>query len=620
MALVIADRVRETTTTTGTGAITLAGAYTSFQTFLAAVGNANSTYYTIASAVSGEWEVGIGTYTSSTNTLSRDTVLASSNSGSAVSFSAGVKDVFVTQPAERSLLVQSAGSGLFAGVAAFTANGVPYAGSTTTLTTGSALTFDGSQLGVIGSGTLEVARFGTSTDNTPSIGIYSNGSIRAKLRASSAETALLTQGNLPLLFGVNDTEAMRLTSTGLGIGTSSPGERLEVAGSNAMVKINASGSFSQLGYYNSGSLLWNAYADISSGEYRIGTASGIPLRISSSGNLGLGVTPKSGSGGIPCFEISGSGIGFTSQGAFNAFSQNVYYASGWKYAANGLAASYWQDAGVHKWFTAPSGTAGNAITFTQAMTLDASGNLGVGSTSPAFAGVGRALTIDSASASTGSIFWLKANGTSYGYLFSNNVETALSSVAALPLTFKTSDTERARIDSSGNLLVGTTSQLGASNARFNVLYDGSTFPWGAAFKSSADNGIDLVFISAGNGPVGSISHTSTATAYNTSSDYRLKDNTQPLTGSGAFIDALKPKTWNWKTDGSKGVGFIAHEVQEVSPQSVVGEKDAVDEDGNPIMQAMEYGSAELVANIVAEIQSLRKRIAALESAFSGTAS
>jgi len=106
------------------------------------------------------------------------------------------------------------------------------------------------------------------------------------------------------------------------------------------------------------------------------------MRIDASGNLGLGVTPKSGSGGVPAFEISGSGTGFTSQGAFNAFSQNAYYASGWKYAATGAAASYWQDGGVHKWFTAPSGTANNAISFTQAMTLDASGNLGVGETSP----------------------------------------------------------------------------------------------------------------------------------------------------------------------------------------------------------------------------------------------
>jgi hypothetical protein len=102
MALVLKDRVKETTTTTGTGTITLAGAATGFQAF-SAIGNANTTYYTIAGQSGGEWEVGIGTYTSSGTTLSRDTVLASSNSGSLVNFSAGTKDVFCDYPAGRAV-------------------------------------------------------------------------------------------------------------------------------------------------------------------------------------------------------------------------------------------------------------------------------------------------------------------------------------------------------------------------------------------------------------------------------------------------------------------------------------------------------------------------------------
>jgi hypothetical protein len=100
MALVLADRVQETTTTTGTGTVTLAGAVSGYQTF-AAVGDGNSTYYTIAGGA--EWEVGIGTYTASGTTLSRTTVISSSNSGSLVNFSAGTKNVFVTYPAARSI-------------------------------------------------------------------------------------------------------------------------------------------------------------------------------------------------------------------------------------------------------------------------------------------------------------------------------------------------------------------------------------------------------------------------------------------------------------------------------------------------------------------------------------
>lgn len=99
MAFVLADRVKETTTTTGTGTVTLAGASAGYQSF-SAIGNGNTTYYTIAAQTGTEWEVGIGTYTSAGTTLSRTTVLSSSNSGSLVNFSAGTKDVFVTYPAE----------------------------------------------------------------------------------------------------------------------------------------------------------------------------------------------------------------------------------------------------------------------------------------------------------------------------------------------------------------------------------------------------------------------------------------------------------------------------------------------------------------------------------------
>ena len=109
MALVLKDRVKEQTTTTGTGAVTLGGAISGFDTF-AAVGNSNTTYYAIVSQSANEWEVGIGTYTASGTTLSRDTILESSNSDSAVNFSAGTKDVFVTYPADKSVYADAAGT------------------------------------------------------------------------------------------------------------------------------------------------------------------------------------------------------------------------------------------------------------------------------------------------------------------------------------------------------------------------------------------------------------------------------------------------------------------------------------------------------------------------------
>jgi hypothetical protein len=167
-------------------------------------------------------------------------------------------------------------------------------------------------------------------------------------------------------------------------------------------------------------------------------------------------------------------------------------------------------------------------------------------------------------------------------------------------------TERARITSGGDLLVGTTT-FGQPDANA-VALGGSDGSVRAHHLTGTASGSIYSYFTYGGLGIGSISQNgTTAVAYNTSSDYRLKDNPQPLTGSGAFIDALKPKTWNWKSDGSKGVGFIAHEVQEVSPASVTGEKDGEQ------MQAMEYGSAEFIANIIAELQSLRARVAQLEA-------
>ena len=107
MPLVVKDRVQETTNTTGTGTITLAGAVSGFQSF-SVIGNANTTYYAIVGGT--EWEVGLGTYTSSGTTLSRDTVLESSNGGTRVNFSAGTKNVFVTYPAEESVYQDATGT------------------------------------------------------------------------------------------------------------------------------------------------------------------------------------------------------------------------------------------------------------------------------------------------------------------------------------------------------------------------------------------------------------------------------------------------------------------------------------------------------------------------------
>ena len=256
-------------------------------------------------------------------------------------------------------------------------------------------------------------------------------------------------------------------------------------------------------------------------------------------NLGLGVTPSAWSTSGNLQLKAGSNI---SAGTGIGLYSNSYFASGWKYIDSTLATGYGQSGGSHLWYTAPSGTAGNAITFTQAMTLDASGNLLVGTTSASgFANGLRLLpTTDGGSIGIG-----HPTGTVTG---------------------------------SGYILFG-----------FN----------GTGIGSIAQNG-------------------TTAVAYNTTSDYRLKEDVRPMTGALAKVAALKPVTYKWKSDGSDGDGFIAHELQAVVPHAVTGEKDAVDAEGKPQYQSID--TSFLVATLTAALQeqqalitSLTARIAALEA-------
>jgi hypothetical protein len=534
-------------------------------------------------------------------------------------------------------------------LSAGTANGVAYLNGSKVLTTGSALTFDGTNLGV------GLASPGCKVD----ILAASNTSLAATLRVYSNNLAVNTaisydgiQGsgdfylgstsNSPVIFKQNNTEAMRLTSTGLGIGTSSPSNKLDVVGTASFAYVNSTGQGTSGVYLagNSGSSSVTQFG----GELRFNTGgtANTPatsatekMRLDSSGNLGLGVQPSAWSTSVQTAlqvytaGVSGNGGGNTA----SRFTHGCYLdGSTWKYQYTGVGPARYEITGpnsgsTHSWSIAAGGTAGNAISFTQAMTLDASGRLGVGSTSP-----GTNLHIGTGSSPENLGVTLSRGSTTNFYLAHDGTKTFIAgidpandgpkigSLNSYPFLFVTGNTERARITSGGDLLVGATS--GLASARFyveasnNVGYFRSTSSGTAVIArvDTLDSGTGtLEYFQYGNTEVGKITTNGTSTTYATSSDYRLKDNPQPLTGSGAFIDALKPKTWAWKSDGSKGVGFIAHEVQEVSPGSVVGTKDAINAEGKPVYQAMEYGSAEFIANIIAELQSLRARVTALEA-------
>jgi hypothetical protein len=363
-------------------------------------------------------------------------------------------------------------------------------------------------------------------------------------------------------------------------------------------------------------------------------------RVDSSGNLGLGVTPSAWSStdsrALQLRNANSSQSGnIHSINDSVGLSQNSYYASGWKYYGTGASSLYWQESGSHKWGYAASGTAGNAITFTQAMTLDASGNLGVGTTSIASGGAGT-VNVNFHTPSANSVY-LKLSNTSTGNTTSDGFDLAVDSSGNnyfinrenAASIFYTNATERARIDSSGNLLVGTTSSPEAYTTKIAAK---GNISGAAIYANNTSAGADSAFLAKvnttscylayfayGSSNVGTISTNGSTTSYNTTSDYRLKENVAPMTGALSVVSQLKPCTYTWKSDGSAGQGFIAHELQQVVPDAVHGEKDGAKEDGTPIYQGID--TSFLVATLTAAIQeqqaiitSLTARIEALEQA------
>jgi hypothetical protein len=177
-------------------------------------------------------------------------------------------------------------------------------------------------------------------------------------------------------------------------------------------------------------------------------------------------------------------------------------------------------------------------------------------------------------------------------------------------------TERARIDNSGRLLLNTTTAFAAGH---NVQI-GSTgdLDIGTSYKAFSNGNWAIAFNNTSTSVVGQIVINSGSVAYNSSSDYRLKDNVQPITGALAKVAALKPCIYTWKATGEIGEGFIAHELAEVCPQAVTGEKDAVDNEGKPKYQGVD--TSFLVATLTAAIQEqqamiqeLTAKVAALEA-------
>jgi len=266
---------------------------------------------------------------------------------------------------------------------------------------------------------------------------------------------------------------------------------------------------------------------------------------------------------------------------------------------------------------------------TERMRIDSSGNVGIGTGSPA----GRLHVCDS-TAVNGTIR-LGSSGVYYSdiqNIYANDEFRLSSYGGSQKMTFYLNGSERMRITSDGAFLLGTTTQNGATGISFSNAADSAAYGKSMYMNSpysGTRNAISFAYNSSG---VGAIVTGTSSTSYNTSSDYRLKENVAPMTDALAKVSALKPVTYTWKLDGSSGQGFIAHELQTVVPDCVSGEKDAVktvnelDEDGNVIgtKEVPEYQGVDtsfLVATLTAAIQeqqalieNLTTRLAVLEGA------
>jgi hypothetical protein len=473
----------------------------------------------------------------------------------------------------------------------------------------------------------------------------------AALGFVSTSAAGNTKGDL--IFGTRDvttdtapSERLRITSAGnVGIGTNNPNKLLTVNSATndvEVLRINVNGGAGGVqgkgdigfGFYDT---VDEASAAIGFEEYLTSSAGGNLLfktrpdgaavstrptermRISEAGLVGIGTNAPNAK--LTVWTPSTTGLqtalrlnnpfGFANinTGAQIVFSQDRSTAEDLPQGSIGVGQES-PGSSVNAYMAFSTNSSG----VSEKMRITAAGNLLVGTTTSS-----QKLTVAGALALTANS---GTANTSYGtvglYTGGTIPVTYIQMPSGGATEFWKPDTGAAvRIDSSGNLLVGTTSTISAFNNKYRQVINpvvNASAQYGLMVNANANAYTQYAVVFADTYSeqiVGSITFTTSATAYNTSSDYRLKDNIAPMTNALAKVAQLKPVTYKWKLDGSNGEGFIAHELAEVVPQCVTGEKDAVDEEGNPQYQGID--TSFLVATLTAAIQEQQALITQLQA-------
>ena len=449
---------------------------------------------------------------------------------------------------------------------ALTSGRVTYAGASGLLSDSANLNFNGTNL-LVGRTTSDANGWGIQ--NYSAASAYATGI--QMVYGGVGAAAIWIPAASSLSFGADGgagtTERMRLTSTGLGIGTSSPATTLDIVGTARIsgtsgtgyqgfrmfgtgtaynyMQMDNTGGVINFGIENSsgGAILagTSAYATVlssySNTAIQFGTNNTLRATLDTSGNLGLGVTPSAWFAGAKVFEFGSKGNTLTSGSAVQTLlTSNAFFDSSWKYGTTGAAAFYELNSGSHKWSIAASGTAGNTISFTQAMTLDADGNFLLGNT-------------------------VASSATNAGFKFLKSIE-------------------------------------GVGNDRTSIV-----------FASSSDAQIPFALYSTGAGAYrfyvgagGTISATSIVIS--AISDQRLKENIRDIDTGLLTIMALKPRRFDWKEgkgqDKKNVAGFIAQEFEDVFPECVSTAK--AGEDG---IEYKNINHETLIPTLVKAIQELK---------------